>query len=63
MKKKIYRKSFLATLPDGSKKKVVFSSTKSEKDAARKRDAAKAQYLAGLEAAPTLAPEAPSAEN
>ena len=48
MKKKLYRKSFIATLPDGSKKKVVFSSTKSEKDAARKRDAAKAQYLAGF---------------
>lgn len=48
MKKKLYRKSFIATLPDGSKKKVVFSSTKSEKDAIRKRDAAKAQYLAGF---------------
>ena len=47
-KKNIYRKSFIAVMPDGKKKKVTRSSTKSEKDAIRKRDLKKAQYQAGL---------------
>ena len=44
---KLYRKSFTATLPDGSKKQLQYYG-RTEKEAAQKRDRARAEYEAGL---------------
>ena len=47
-KKKMYRAYLTVTLPNGEKKQMVFSSTKSQKEADRKRDEAKWEYERGL---------------